>query len=151
MTCQRHGGFTLIEVLLVIAILAILASIVIIAINPAKQLGEAQNVERRSDVKTILDAINQYSIDNNGALPSGIIVGTSCVNDGDEICRPDATCGGTSLDVLVSGDKYLTDIPTDPVEVTTTGTGYAIIQNSNGRIEVCAPTTYGSVSISAKR
>ena len=150
----RESGFTLIEVLLVIAILAILAAIVIIAINPAKQLGEAQNTQRRSDVNTILNAVYQYSIDNSGEIPSTIPLGTSCFDDGEVICLADTICGGVNLDALVSGDKYLTDLPVDPSYAslsTTTDIGYAIMKNSNDRIEVCVTEAYNDEPISAKR
>ncbi|MFH1188720.1 MAG: LamG domain-containing protein, partial [bacterium] len=65
-------GFTLLEVLLVVGAIAIISSIVIIAINPSKQLAEARNAQRETDVKAILDALYQYSIDNHGQFPSGL-------------------------------------------------------------------------------
>ncbi len=146
------GGFTLIEVLLVIAILSILAAVVIVAINPAKQLGEAQNAQRRSDVRSILDAVHQYAIDNYGSFPSDSIpIGSSCTVDGAEICVVGATCTGVSLDDLVSDETYLTSIPTDPTEATDVGTGYYIFENESGRIGVCAGTAYGDADISVTR
>lgn len=68
MTTSRKG-FTLIELLLVIGIIAILAAIVIVAINPTRQLGQARNAQRNSDVNTMLNAIWQYAIDNDGSMP----------------------------------------------------------------------------------
>lgn len=151
---KENRGFTLIEVLLVIAILAILAAIVIIAINPAKQLGEAQNTQRRSDVNTLLNAVYQYSIDNGGAVPGTIPTGTSCFDDGDVICKADTSCGGAVLDALITSDKYLTDLPMDPSYAgiaTSTDIGYAIMKNSNGRIQVCTTVSYDDEEISAMR
>ena len=43
-------GFTLIELLVVIGILAVLLTIVLIAINPGRQFAQANNTKRRSDV-----------------------------------------------------------------------------------------------------
>lgn len=66
----RNKGFTLLEILLVVAIISILAGIVIVAINPAKQLGDARNAQRKSDVQTILNGVYQYVIDSQGRLPT---------------------------------------------------------------------------------
>lgn len=73
------AGFTLIELLLVIGIIAILAAIVIVAINPTRQLGQARNAQRNSDVNTMLNAVWQYAIDHNGDMPCDP-AGTPCVD-----------------------------------------------------------------------
>lgn len=149
---ETRKGFTLIELLLVIGIIAILASIVIVAINPTKQLGDARDAQRRSDVNTILNAVYQYAIDNNGNLPSGIPSGTA-----KNICQTGVT--GTSCTTTLNGvdlntltGSYLVSIPVDPqVSATGTGTNYFIVQDSNGRITVTAPNAEQTSTISVTR
>jgi type II secretory pathway pseudopilin PulG len=137
--------------LLVIAIMAILAAIVIVAINPAKQIGEAQNAQRRSDVRTILDAVVQYSLDNAGEYPASIVDGTNCTDEGVDICKSDTPCGGTTLDELLVDRKYLAELPSDPVVADDEITGYQIVRTSSGRISVCAHDTYDDVEISVTK
>jgi type IV pilus assembly protein PilA len=138
-------GFTLIELLLVIGIIAILAAIVIVAINPTKQLGDARDAQRRSDVNTILNAVYQYSIDNNGNLPSTITTTNT------DICKSgvDVSCtGGVNLNVLTG--SYIVAIPSDPQSSTATGTNYFIMKTGN-RITVSAPGKEQATSISVTR
>lgn len=144
-SAQTRRGFTLIELLLVIGIIAILASIVIVAINPTKQLGDARNAQRRSDVNTILNAVYQYAIDNNGSIPGSI------TSTGGEICQTGAaSCAGLiDLDALTG--SYLVRIPTDPQGASTNGAGYEIERDSNGRITVTAPDAENSETISVTR
>lgn len=143
-------GFTLIELLLVIGIIAILASIVIIAINPTKQLGNARDAQRRSDANTILNAVYQYSIDNNGALPTDIS------STRQEICTVEyadaGSCSGKGVNLNVLTGSYLVSIPKDPlVGATGTGTHYFIVKDKNGRITVDAPYAEQTGSISYTR
>ncbi len=143
----RHQGFTLIEVLLVVAIIAILAGIVILAINPNKQLGDTRNSQRQSDINTILNATYQYSVDNQGTLPSGI---TSTPTD---ICASGASsCTGlVDLTVLTTNGKYVVSIPKDPKTGTTNDTHYQISVDSNNRVTVSAPDAEQGKTISATR
>ena len=53
-------GFTLLELLIVIGILAILASITFVALNPAEQLKKARDSRRLSDLKSLDKAISIY-------------------------------------------------------------------------------------------
>lgn len=144
----KQQGFTLIEVLLVVAIIAILAGIVILAINPNKQLGDSRNSQRQADVNTILNAAYQYSIDNQGNIPTTIPTGTPGT-----ICASGATCTapGVDLAVLTTDGKYLVAIPKDPRTGTATSTGYTISQNANGRITVAAPGAEQGKTITVTR
>jgi len=144
---NRQQGFTLIEVLLVVAIIAILAGIVILAINPNKQLGDTRNAQRQSDVNTLLNATYQYSVDNQGNLPSGI---TSTPTD---ICGTGASsCTGlVDLTVLTAGGKYIVSTPRDPKTGTTNDTHYQISVDSNNRVTVSAPDAEQSKTITATR
>ncbi|MEI7424773.1 MAG: type II secretion system protein [Candidatus Staskawiczbacteria bacterium] len=146
---KQQKGFTLLEILLVIALIAILAGIVIVAINPAKQTADARNTQRTSDVNTILNAVYQYSIDNSGAMPSGIPTSVSCPGTGaSEICKKGAACTGlVDLSALTTNAKYIVSIPFDPTGSTTNGTAYNIVKTTDNRIIVCAPSAENSTVI----
>jgi len=140
-------GFTLIELLLVIGIIAILAAIVIVAINPTKQLGDARNAQRRSDVNTILNAVYQYSIDNNGNLPTTITTTAA------EICRSgvNVDCATESLiNLNVLTGSYIVALPADPQDATATSTKYTIMKSGN-RVTVAAPEAEQAATISVTR
>lgn len=144
-------GFTLIEVLLVIGIIGILAAIVIIAVNPVRQLAQAENAQRRSDVNSILNAIYQYAIDNDGSLPS-TIASTTC-SSASSICRTAASdcTNGVSLAVLTNSETYLVSMPIDPDETVATSSGYKVAKSGNARVTVCAPNAELSATISVTR
>ena len=142
---RTQKGFTLLEILLVVAAIAILAGIVIVAINPGKQLAETRNAERYVDVNTILNGVYQYALDNNGAIPTTITAVQT------EICAT-ATCTGfIDLGVLTTDEKYLTAIPADPNGAAGNGAGYEIVKSANNRVTVVAPDAEEGATISVTR
>ena len=150
---MKKSGFTLLEILLVVAAIGILAGIVILALNPGKQLAETRNAQRQADVNTILNAVYQYAIDNDGTIPSTIPTGTSCSGSTStqEICHTTTCTGLVDLAVLTDLETYLVDIPTDPQGASTNGAGYHILQSSNDRVTVCAPDAELSATIEVTR
>ncbi len=153
MTQKSREGFTLLEILLVVAAIAILAGIVILAINPGKQLADTRNAQRRSDVNTILNAIYQYVIDNSGTVPAAINQAVACDNTAaNQLCKTGGTCTGiTDLSALTTNQKYLTSTPLDPTGSSANGTGYFVVKSANGRITVCAPSAEQSATITVTR
>ena len=87
-------GFTLIELILVIAIISILAVIVIFALNPSKQLAEAHNSVRWQAVNTFVKAVGQYQVDHAGQLPSGVSTTLQMLGTDGSGCAAD--CGNGS-------------------------------------------------------
>src|SRR4030042_5449354 len=72
-------GFTLIEILIVITIIAVVSSVVGVAVvgNQAK----ARDATRKTDLKQIADALREYYVDHNFQYPGGEDEYTS--DDGD--------------------------------------------------------------------
>ena len=57
-------SFTLVELLIVIAILAVLAAAVVIVLNPAELLAQARDSQRVTDLKNIKKSIDLFVVDN---------------------------------------------------------------------------------------
>lgn len=153
---QKKRGFTLLEILLVVAAIAILAGIVIVALNPNKQLGDTRNAERASDVNAIMNAISQYSLDNNGNFPAGIDAVTGTVQVlGTDATGCDTTCGAatsTASCIDISADlvpDYVVGIPTDPSSGTVANTDYYVNTTTGGRLIVgaCDPEQSATIEI----
>ena len=132
----KTAGFTLLEILLVVAAIGILAGIVVFAINPAKQLADTRDAQRKVDVNTILNAVWQYAIDNGGSVPDTITTTQT------HICQTGiSNCGALiDLSVLTDEGKYLVIMPSDPqVDSTSITTSYTIGFNEYGHVTVEAP------------
>lgn len=105
-------GFTLLEVLLVVGLISILAGIVVVAINPTKQLKAARDLNRKVSLIEINKALTQYYIDNN-SYPAGFpSVVTEICDTGSEPSWTGDCTGYANLSALVP--TYLAAIPKDP-------------------------------------
>ena len=132
-----------------VVIIAILAGIVIVAINPGRQISQANNTQRQSDVKTVLDAVHQYAIDNRGTFPASV---TAVATE----------MGSAALLIDICDDlvpTYIAEMPFDPTDTDAAFTscavyasGYTIAQDAtSNRITVAAPTAELTEVISVTR
>lgn len=150
MTNRKVEGFTLIEILVVVALIAILAAITIIAINPAKNFADARNATRNADVTTVLNAMSQYIADA-GAF------GADADTDAIPSCPATMELGaGAGVYDLDEGGRliptYIVALPTDPQGGTAAATGYEVCQQgASGRYQVSAPSAENGATISVQR
>lgn len=107
----------MIELLVVIGIIGILAAIALVAVNPGRQFAAARDAQRRNDLYQILNAVYQYSVENDGNFPPDITTTPTYIGDG---------TGGTInlADDLVP--TYIPEIPRDPSTGTAANTQYII-------------------------
>jgi general secretion pathway protein G len=127
-TNQR--GFTIVELLIVIVVIAILAAITIVAYNGVQV--RARDSQRRSDVTAIKKALELYYIDN-GKFPSGN--GSTSINSGWS-----TTADASWANLATALRPYLATLPTDPtstpnisvINSSTTGMDYAYFADYGG-------------------
>ena len=68
---KRRGGFTLVEIMIVVAIIALLAAIAVPGFLRARKRSQASRII--NDLRLIDSAVDQYAIENNKA--TGAVVG----------------------------------------------------------------------------
>lgn len=153
----KQAGFTLVEVLVVIGILAVLLAITLVAINPGQHFIDSRNSQRQANVTAILDAIYEYESQHNGDVPPSL----TGVNTTPSPIANHATPVVGEIDLcadIVPAD--IADLPLDPSTGSKDGatcadddydTGYTIAKSASNRFTVNAPDAEDGATISVTR
>lgn len=114
----RTNGFTLVELLVVIGVLAILVSAILITLSPFAQVQKANDARRKSDLSQIQKALETYYQDN-GRYPA------HSASPQYRIVRLD----GSTADWGQSWSPYMATLPKDPKNAFT----YVYFASSTGQ------------------
>ena len=110
--CRREGGFTLIELMIVVAIIGILAAIAIPLY--ANVQGRARVAKVQADLRTLASAVGMYQA-HTGSLPAALTDLTVTVSNG---------AGQTA-------GPFMASIPTAPSGGSPTWSAYSAAYSSN--------------------
>ncbi|HEX6415906.1 MAG TPA: prepilin-type N-terminal cleavage/methylation domain-containing protein [Candidatus Saccharimonadales bacterium] len=111
---STRAGFTIVELLIVIVVVAILAAIVTVAYNGIQ--GRARDSRRVQDMKTIVKGLEIYKT-NNGSYPAPVSTTGAA---GWEV----STTGSAAtnfLSALVSSSSGISKVPVDPTNTGVVG------------------------------
>jgi len=162
---QFRKGFTLLELLIVIGIVAILAGVVFVALDPLTRFRDARNARRYADVSAILTAIRVDQVDNGGQYISAIqsltpndttnyMIGTDAGS-----CASIANCAVTTAAACIDltglqTEGYVGIVPVSPQGSGTWNavrSGYYLRRNTNNSITIGACESEGAPAIQITR
>lgn len=152
---MKKKGFTLIELIIVVAIIALLAAATFVAVNPAKRIGESQDAQRWSDISAIADAWMKYAVDNSGLYSTSATNGTTyniATTTGGTHSNTHCTATTTTALISLKGlstSGYIGNLPTDPTHAYGTEdyhTQYYFYKDSNNNIIIGACEKYSGAS-----
>jgi prepilin-type N-terminal cleavage/methylation domain-containing protein len=113
MTNERKG-FTLIEILIVVAIIAILASVVLVGLGPTQQAG--RDARRLSDIHEVQNGLELYY--NKCGFYPGSAAAAAC-GAANNAATTGYSAGATSLNAALTGSGLqITTVPLDPTNAT---------------------------------
>ena len=102
---KRRGGFTLVEIMIVVAIIALLAAIAVPGFLRARKRSQASRV--LNDLRLIDAAVDQYAIENNKTSGSAVTIAqwTAYMKQGSALYNTGAdlfsnTYGAQTVDTL---------------------------------------------------
>ncbi len=136
---KQRKGFTLIEILIVIGLIAVLAGVLIVALNPARQFAQARNAQRWNNMDTIISSIIANTTDNKGTF--------TCAAGAIPTTVTKMATGAGNYDIgpcLVP--TFAASLPVDP---SATGAHWASVTDYDSGYNVVRDATSGRVTVSA--
>jgi prepilin-type N-terminal cleavage/methylation domain-containing protein len=106
---NRHGGFTLVEIMIVVAIIALLAAIAVPGFLRARKRSQASRI--LNDLRLIDAAVDQYAIETNRTTNFSVNIAdwTNYLKKGSALYNTGASVFGTSY-----GTQAVDTIPRVP-------------------------------------
>ena len=105
---NKRSGFTVIELLVVVAIIGLLSSITLATLNTARAKG--RDAKRAQDFEQLNRALALYASDHNGSYPS---------SGGSDLLSNDPTwINNTNALAVALVPKYISSLPIDPLNQT---------------------------------
>ncbi len=104
-SCKDRRSFTLVELLVVVALLAILAAVVIMVLNPPELLKQARDSTRLADLETLNKALLLYQLENTSGYGNSNTVYVS-IPDLAATSTSGTNCGSLGLPSLPSAWSY---------------------------------------------
>ncbi|MBI3626495.1 prepilin-type N-terminal cleavage/methylation domain-containing protein [Candidatus Uhrbacteria bacterium] len=103
---KNRKGFTLVELLVVVAIIGLLSTLAVVALGNARQ--KARDAKRVADMKQIQTALELYFTDQNG-YPSAVAAGIDL-----GIAGSKSLSSGANFADVPGGTTYMASVPANP-------------------------------------
>jgi prepilin-type N-terminal cleavage/methylation domain-containing protein len=106
---KRRAGFTLVEIMIVVAIIALLAAIAVPGFLRARKRSQASRI--LNDLRLIDSAVDQYAIENNKSTGTSVVVA-----DWTKYLKANTVLWSTGNDILGNsyGNQTVDTIPKVP-------------------------------------